>query len=92
MRRKKTKFIDDGGVDRYGFEWPSRDERETRIQVVRTASIDHGERGRTRVIAVVTARQAIDVYVSPTGVIRVFKDHRELKVQTASGIIDGRTT
>lgn len=68
----------------YGFEWTGqrlRDNKlvpESRLVVQRTARIPR-KNGKTRVLTVYAERGMVDIYVSPTGQIRVFRSSKELK-------------
>ena len=64
-------------IGKYGFQW-GVGEKDALVQVSRAASIERGKRGVFKVIDVVTRRQSIAVYISPTGMIRVFKGGVEI--------------
>lgn len=62
-------------TDPYGFYWHG-------IAVQRTAEIARGKKGTWHVLSITTERgtsQKLEIYVSPTGFTRVFKDHKELR-------------
>ena len=63
---------------RFGMDLPATERpRRGHVQVTYAASIPRTTRGgETRILQVVTERQAIAVYVSPTGRLRVFDDQR----------------
>ena len=63
-------------VTRYGFVWGP-------MEVTRTATLPQS---RGHVLTLKTPRKSLEIYVTPTGLVRVFDNHRELKlgVGTAS--------
>lgn len=81
-------------ASRFGFDWPPERGYKVgdtfpplepqhligpHIQVTRASTIDHGKKGVWRVLNVRTEKQELDIYVSPTGMMRVFKKgHGEL--------------
>jgi hypothetical protein len=83
-------FLDAEEARRFGFDWPSiyytflpggklRKERGARVQVTRVSAIDRGKKGVFRVLAVKTEREELNIYITPTGKLRVFKaGHGEL--------------
>lgn len=60
-------------ADRYGFTWPL--EGACSVVVERKAVLPE----LRRVIGIKTDRQSVDVYISRTGLIRVFMGAKELK-------------
>lgn len=56
----------------YGFTWPL--EGACDVVVERLAVME-----KQRVIGIRTGRRSIDIYISRTGLIRVFMGHKELK-------------
>jgi hypothetical protein len=82
----KRKLVSSGEAQFYGFDWPPHPgivkipgmekNAGAHIQVLRTASIDRSN-GLYRVFQVTTERDQINVYVSPTGKIRIFTDNKE---------------
>jgi hypothetical protein len=78
---KKTIFRTD--ANRFGFDWPEQNERipppglaenikGPRVQVTRTGQVYRGKRGTWRILQILTARQTLHVYVTPSGMCRVF--------------------
>ena len=69
-------------AERFGFEWPDTETltgtRSPRIQVTRCTSITR-RNGEYRVVRVQSKRETLEVYVSPTGLLRVFKEGAELQ-------------
>jgi hypothetical protein len=66
-------------AEQYGFFFPpSSNPRGCRINVTRTAAIER-RNGLYRIVSVDTERQGVNIYISPTGQIRVFKDAKELR-------------
>lgn len=63
---------------RYGFTWPGE---RTDLTVTRTYSVRRRQKDVAdyRVVALETDRDGVHVYVSPTGLIRVFRAGRELR-------------
>lgn len=64
----------DYGSSRYGFTWGP-------MKVERLAVVDRGKQGTSHVLGVTTDRDEIQVYVSRTGMVRVFRKGKgEMKV------------
>lgn len=67
-------------VERYGFSWPEKAEpKACQVNVTRVASIKR-RNGENRIVSVETPKDQIAVYITPTGKIRVFKGHLEMKL------------
>lgn len=59
----------------FGFEWRADDVAAAPVQVTRLTELPAGR----RVVGIATARAGIEVYVTRTGLIRVFRDGKELR-------------
>jgi hypothetical protein len=80
-------MLDPSEANKFGFDWkpdlvgPPGTDEGAHIQVTRTAAIKRGK-GTHRALKVKTPKKEINVYVSPTGFIRVFDGKgNELKVK-----------
>jgi hypothetical protein len=62
-------------ANRFGFEWREDDAGAAPLQVTRLTSLGSGR----RVVGILTPRQEAEVYVTRSGLIRVWLNGRELR-------------
>lgn len=78
LPRKRDKYVPHwlkpAEMARFGFEWAAEsgpDGQAPRVQVTRVSQIKR-RRGLWRILSVITAKQQVYLYITPTGMIRVF--------------------
>ena len=65
----------DGLMD-YGFKWGP-------VEVTRTATVDRGSKGVWYCVTVTSERRTLEVYITPSGLFRVFENGKKLTPEGA---------